>query len=68
MNPSRGGLRKTRHASVWVVVSTLQVPAMHRGVITSRERVPLSSHVEAKPPHVDHEPVWGAPQSVSTKH
>ena len=55
-------------AWVSLLISTVQVPALHRGVITARDCVPLSPQVPENPPHVPQAPVVGAPQSASTMH
>lgn len=56
------------HVSDSIVVSVVHAPDTQRGVMTLRDRVPLSSHVFAKPPHADHAPVDGVPQSGSVAH
>ena len=38
-------------ASVSVDIPSLQLPLPHTGVVTVRDRVPVSSHVPLKPPH-----------------
>jgi hypothetical protein len=56
------------HAPVSDDDSTVQVPALQRGVITVRDQVPDSPHVPANPPHALHAPVLTAPQSASPAH
>lgn len=56
-------------APVWLLLSTTQVPASQRGVVTVRERVPTVLHGSApKPPQDPQAPVPGAPQSAFAVH
>lgn len=51
-----------------VVLATVHMPLVQRGVITLRLRVPDSSQVLVYPPQALHAPSVGAPQSESITH
>lgn len=51
-----------------VVLATVHMPLLQRGVITLRLRIPVSSQVFSYPPHELHAPIVGAPQSESITH
>lgn len=50
------------HASLCVVIVTLQLPPLHVGVDTVRVRVPIRSQASSNPPQLLQAPDEGVPQ------
>lgn len=52
------------HEPITVDIEEPHAPDVHEWIVTGRERVPVVSHVEVKPPHALHVPYVVTPQEV----